>query len=162
MVDNEELREFYAASYPRLVGVVGSVCRDRDEAEEAVQDAFVRLIGQWSKVARYDDPEAWVRKVALGYLGNHRRKLSNGLKARQRQPPLPDVPALSGDAVDLRRALASLPRGQRAVIVLQDLGMSVEMIARELGVAEGTVKSRLARARVALAPMLREDHTDDG
>jgi RNA polymerase sigma-70 factor (ECF subfamily) len=40
---------------------VGAVAQDRQEAEEAVQDAFVRLIGQWSKVSKYDDPEAWVR-----------------------------------------------------------------------------------------------------
>jgi len=53
-----ELRDLYAASYGRLVGVVGAVCGDRHEAEEAVQEAFIRLLRHWDKVARYDNPEA--------------------------------------------------------------------------------------------------------
>lgn len=60
--DEQALRELYAASYARLVGVVGAVGGSTHEAEEAVQDAFVRLMGKWPKVSRYDDPEAWVRK----------------------------------------------------------------------------------------------------
>lgn len=160
MGDEQAVRELYAASYARLVGVVGSVCGDRHEAEEAVQDAFVRLLGQWSEVLRYDDPEAWLRKVALGYVSNRRRKAVNGIRAARRHGPAPDVPAPTGDAVDLRRALAALPQAQRAALVLQDLGLDVASIARQLDVPEGTVKSRLARARAALAPMLREDVND--
>lgn len=151
------LGDFYSVSYARLVGVVGAVSQDRQEAEEAVQDAFVRLIGQWSKVSKYDDPEAWVRKVALGYVSKRRRKIRNGLRAALRHGPQPDAPAPSGDAVDLRRALAALERPHREVIVLQDLGMSVDAIAEHLNIPVGTVKSRLSRARAALAPLLREE-----
>ena len=67
---------------------------------------------------------------------------------------------MSGDAVDLRRALAALPVAQRQAIVLQDLGLGVDDIARQLGIPAGTVKSRLSRARAALAPLLREDTHD--
>ena len=156
--DGEQaLRELYAASYRRLVGLVGAVCGDRDEAQEAVQDAFVRLIGQWPKVSRYDDPEAWVRKVALGYVSNRRRKTLNGLRAARRHGPPPDVPGPTGDRIDLARALDVLPAAQREVLLLQDLGLDVAGIARHLAVPEGTVKSRLSRARAALAPLLRED-----
>jgi RNA polymerase sigma-70 factor (ECF subfamily) len=157
--DERAFGEFYAASYGRLVGVVGAVARDRQEAEEAVQDAFVRLLSQWGKVSHYDDPEAWMRKVAFGFISNRRRKLRNGLRAVLRHGVEPDVPALTGDAVDLRRALAALPLPQRQVIVLQDLGLTVEDIARQLDVPVGTVKSRLSRARSSLAPLLREDAT---
>lgn len=157
MDDEHALRELYAVSYARLVGVVGAVCGSTHEAEEAVQDAFVRLMGQWPKVSRYDDPEAWVRKAALGYASNRRRKTINGLKAALKHGPAPDVPAPTGDAVDLRRALAALPRAQREAVVLQDLGLDIPGIARHLDIPEGTVKSRLSRARAALAPLLRED-----
>lgn len=69
----QDLRDLYAASYARLVGQVGAVCGDRHDAEEAVEDAFVRLMGSWPKVSRYDDPEAWVRHVAM-----HQRKCRSG------------------------------------------------------------------------------------
>ena len=159
MDDEQSLRGLYAASYARLVGVVGAVCGSTHEAEEAVQDAFVRLMGQWPKVSRYDDPEAWVRKAALGYASNRRRKTINGLRAALIHGPAPDVAPPTGDAVDLRRALAALPRAQREAIVLQDLGLDVAAIARHLDIPEGTVKSRLSRARATLAPLLREDVT---
>lgn len=157
MRDAQDLRDLYVASYSRLVGVVGAVCGDRDEAEEAVQEAFVRLVGSWSKVSRYDDPEGWIRKVALRQVSNRRRKALNGLKAALRHGPPPDVPEPTAAEVDAERALAALPEQQRAVVVLHRLGLDTAAIADVLGVPSGTVKSRLARARVALAPMLRED-----
>lgn len=132
--DDRALRELYAASYARLVGIVGAVCGDRQEAEESVQDAFVLLMSQWHKVSRYDDPEAWLRKVALGYARNRRRKARNGLLAVLRHSPEPDQPAPDEDGVDLRRALAALPRHQREAIVLQHLGPDVAAIARHLDV----------------------------
>ena len=159
MDDEQALRELYAASYSRLVGVVGAVCGSTHEAEEAVQEAFVRLMGQWPKVSRYDDPEAWVRKAALGFASNRRRKALNGVRAALRHGPPSDAPAPTGDAVDLRRALAALPRAQREAVVLQDLGLDIAGIARHLDIPVGTVKSRLSRARAALAPLLREDVT---
>jgi RNA polymerase sigma-70 factor (ECF subfamily) len=122
-----------------------------------VQDAFVRLLGQWPRVRAYDDPEAWVRKVAFGYLSNRRRKVGRGLRALVRHGAPPDVPAPTGDAVDVQRALAALSRAHREVLVLQDLGLGVDAIAVQLGVPAGTVKSRLSRARAALAPLLREE-----
>jgi RNA polymerase sigma-70 factor (ECF subfamily) len=158
--DDLALQELYASCYARLVGVVGAITRDRHEAEEAVQDAFVRLMGQWKKVAHYDDPEAWLRKVALGFVSNRRRKALNGIRAALRHGPQPDAPAPTGDEVDVRRALAGLPRHQREVVVLHELGLDTAAIAQQLGIATGTVKSRLARARAALSPLLREDVND--
>lgn len=160
MTQAQDLRELYAASYARLVGVVGAVCQDRDEAEEAVQEAFVRLMGSWTKVSRYDDPEAWVRKVALRQVSNRRRKALNGLRAALKHGPLPDVPEPSPASIDTDRALAGLPEQQRAVVVLHRLGLDPDAIADALGVPLGTVKSRLARARSALSPLLREDPSD--
>lgn len=157
---DQDLCGFYADSYARLVGTVGAVCGDRHEAEEAVQDAFVRLMGHWAKISRYDDPEAWVRHVALRRVSNRRRKAVNGVRAALRHGPPPDVPSPSGAEVDLDRALAALPAPQRAVVVLHQLGLDIDAIARELAIPHGTAKSRLARARAALAPLLREDVTD--
>lgn len=153
-----DLREFYAGSYARLVAVVGAVCGSRDEAEEAVQAAFVRLVGAWDRVSSYDEPEAWVRRAALGIVSNRRRKIRNGIRALVRSGPVANVEGPSGDAVDLARALASLPVAQRQVLVLVHLvGLTVDACAAELGIAPGTVKSRLSRGRAALTPLLSEE-----
>jgi RNA polymerase sigma-70 factor (ECF subfamily) len=157
----QDLRELYATSYLRLVSTVGAIYGDRHEAEEAVQEAFVRLLGSWSKVSAYDDPEAWVLKVALRQASNRRRKALNGLRAALRHGPPSDVPGPTAVRVDLDRALAALPEQQRAVVVLRRIGLDADAIADVLGVPVGTVKSRLARARAGLAPLLREDGCDD-
>ncbi|MCA1712439.1 MAG: sigma-70 family RNA polymerase sigma factor [Actinobacteria bacterium] len=154
----DDLAVLYAAAYGRLVGLVTVVCGDAAEAEECVQDAFVRLIGRWDQVSRYDDPEAWLRKVALGMASNKRRKARNALSARRRQGVPPDQQPVSPELLDVARALAALPLHQRQVLVLQHyVGLEVEDIARQLGVPVGTVKSRLARGRAALAPQLRDE-----
>lgn len=156
-----ELRELYAACYPRLVRVVGAVAGDRTEAEDVVQEAFVRLLGRWATVGRYDDPEAWLRKVAFGFLSNRRRKIRNGVRALVRHGAVDEAVQVSGDGVDLERALASLPLGQRQVLVLVHVvGLGVDAAAAELDIPAGTVKSRLARGRAALAPLLREGAND--
>lgn len=162
----EQLDELYLAAYPRLVRVVGVIAGDRQEAEEAVQEAFVRLLSRWDSVRRYDDPEAWVRKVAVRQLSNRRRKLRNGRAALARAaassaPAAQSEPGPDGDLVDLRRALARLPLEQRQALVLHHLvGLDVRSVAAELDVPVGTVKARLSRGRAALAPLLQEDTRD--
>ena len=148
------LATFYAASYARTVGVVGAVLGDKHEAEEVVQEAFSRLVSAWDKVERYDEPEAWVRQVALRVASSRRRKAQNGLRALLRLGPSPDVAPVSAVAVDLERAVASLPVKQRVVVVLHELGLDDASIAQELRIPVGTVKSRLSRSRSALAQLL--------
>ena len=153
--------ELYAGCYRRLVGALTLVAGSRAEAEEVVQESFVRLVPRWGTVSGYDDPEAWVRTVALRLLSNrwrHSRVARLGLARMVRDEALP---AVGGEAVDVERGLASLPLAQRQVVVLHYLlDVSVAEVAAELGVPVGTVKSRLARARTALAPLLREERFD--
>lgn len=153
---------FYAASYDRLVRVLTLVAGSRADAEDAVQDAFVRLIPRWTTIARYDDPEAWVRLVAFRLLTSRLRRAGRQLTllARQRRDTAASPP--SSDHLDVARALAALPLEQRHVVVLHHLlDLPVERVAAELRVPVGTVKSRLARARAALAPRLREEVPHD-
>ena len=152
------VEQLYAAAYARLVGVTTLAAGSRAEAEDVVQEAFLRLLHRWDKVAAYDDPEAWVRAVAFRLLSNRARKVRNGLRAVARLPDPPQEPSPDPDGVDLRRALDALGLQQRQVVVLHYLiGLSVEQVATALGVPAGTVKSRLSRSRDALAPLLKED-----
>ena len=157
-MSSRDVEDLYAGSYARLVGVVTLVAGSREEAEEVVQEAFVRLLPRWSRVSRYEDPEGWVRGVALRLLSNRFRKVRNGAIAARRHGPSPDVEAPSVDGVDVVRALQSLPLKYRQVAVLHYLlGLEVTDVAAELKVPIGTVKSRLSRARELLAPLLTEE-----
>jgi RNA polymerase sigma-70 factor (ECF subfamily) len=156
-------RDLYAACYDRLVRVLTLVAGDRAEAEDVVQEAFVRLVPRWSKISMYDDPEAWVRAVAFRILSNRFRRARNAVVAARRSDDLRRGvdSEISSDGVDIARALAVLPVGQRQVVVLHHLlDLPVDEIAHALGVPVGTVKSRLSRARIALAPLLHEGSPD--
>ncbi len=154
-------RDLYAACYSRLVGVLSLAAGSRSEAEDVVQEAFVRLLPRWAQVCRYDDPEAWVRRVAFRLLWNRFRRARSALAALRRSGSGQLVAAPSDDPLDVRRALAALPVPQRQVVVLHHLlDLSVEQVAAELDIPVGTVKSRLGRARSTLAPLLREDVND--
>jgi RNA polymerase sigma-70 factor, ECF subfamily len=102
-----------------------------------------------------------VRRVAINLAAMAERSLRRQARALLRLGPPPLVPELSPDLLDLRDALAALPLGQRQVIVLHHLvGLPVEEVARELRLAPGTVKSRLARGRAAMAGSLDHDRSE--
>jgi RNA polymerase sigma-70 factor (ECF subfamily) len=150
--DEAALREFYAAQQPRLVGVVSLLTGSRTEAEDIVQEAFVRLVPRWGKVSRYESPEGWLRLVAVRLAGNRHRNATRFASLLRRLPAhgVPD-PA-DGQEIDLERALAQLPMPSRQAAVLYYVcDLAVPEIATTLGIAEGTVKSRLSRARAALS-----------
>jgi RNA polymerase sigma-70 factor, ECF subfamily len=160
MPDNE-FAAFYAGSYRRLLGQLFAVTGDLAEAENVLQEAYARAFVRWSRVRGYDRPEAWVRRVALNLAAMADRSLRRRARALLRLGPPPVVPELSPELLDLRDALAALPLGQRQVIVLHHLvGLPVEEVARELRLATGTVKSRLARGREALAGILQSGRSE--
>lgn len=162
VASSPELADFYAGCYDRLVRAMTLAAGSRDVGEELVQDAFIRLIPRWSTVSTYEDPEAWVRRVAFRLLSNRSRHLRTVFKVLPRlSAAAPAQPPVEGLAVDVARALAQLSVSHREVVILHDLlDLPVEQIATELGIPVGTVKSRLSRARAALAPFLREDTHD--
>jgi RNA polymerase sigma-70 factor, ECF subfamily len=152
---------FYASSYRRLLGQLFAVTGDLAEAENLLQEAYARAFARWSRVGDYDLPEAWVRRVAINLAAMAERSLRRRARALLRLGPPPLVPELSPDLLDLRDALAALPLGQRQVIVLHHLvGLPIEEVARELRLAPGTVKSRLARGRAAMAGSLDHDRSE--
>jgi RNA polymerase sigma-70 factor (sigma-E family) len=152
---------FYAGSYRRLLGQLFAVTGDLAEAENALQEAYARAFVRWSRVGAYDRPEAWVRRVALNLAAMAERSLRRRARALLRLGPPPLVPELGPDEIDLHDALRALPLAQRQVIVLHHLvGLPVEEVARELRLAPGTVKSRLARGRAAMAGTLHHDRSE--
>jgi len=149
--------QFYAANFASLGVQLYAYFGDRAEAQDIAQEAFCRAWQRWSKVSAYDDPVAWVRRVAwrLAISRWRRTKTALAFVRRQREEHVPEV---SPDRVALATALATLPATQRRAVVLHYLaGMQITEIAAQEGVAEGTVKSWLHRARAALATRLTEE-----
>ena len=70
---NVEYEALFTREYARLVATLGVAWHDPEAAADAVQDAFVQAHRHWRKVSRYDDPAAWVRRVAINRLINARR-----------------------------------------------------------------------------------------
>jgi RNA polymerase sigma-70 factor, ECF subfamily len=147
--------EFFAATYARLVGLLFAFLHDQAQAEDAVQDAFASALLRWRSLRGYRDPEAWVRTVAFRRAIDHHRRNVRQVRALLRLGPPPPLPPVGADHVDLVRALHKLPLAQREVLVLHYVAeLAVERIAAELRLPVGTVKSRLARGRAALAQQL--------
>ena len=157
VVPTEDFDAFYAAGVQRLSLQLFAYLGDRAEAQDVVQEAYYKALLKWKKISSYDDPVAWVRRVAWNLATNHLRKQRNArtyLKLQREEP----VDGPSPDRVALTRALATLPPQQRrAVIMHYQAQMTVSEIAEQEGVAEGTVKSWLSRGRAALATQLRRE-----
>jgi RNA polymerase sigma-70 factor, ECF subfamily len=154
--------EFYVTTSPRLVGQVFALTGNLSEAEDAVQEAYIRAWQRWSRIRTYDDPEGWLRVVAYRISMNAWRKARNRLAAHFRASESVELPGLSPDQLALVSALRKIPEAQRRVIVLHHLvGLPVEQIAQETGTPTGTVKARLARGRRALAPLVCEFDADE-
>jgi len=153
----EDFTAFYAASFGRLVGQLYAMTGDAAEAQDAVQEAFVRA---WAHRGRLDadgSPEAWVRAAAwrIAVSRWHRARIGRLLIRAEPRPSAADGPG--PDRVALVDALRKLPAEQRRAVVLYHLcDLSVAQIAAETGAPVGTVKARLARGRAALAPYLRD------
>jgi DNA-directed RNA polymerase specialized sigma24 family protein len=104
-------------------------------------------------VSSYDNPGAWVRRVAL----------RQAVRAARRARHVPQfsragVSCECDEVLDVRAAVASLPPAQRAAVVLRYLhDLPVAEVARTLGCSEGTAKTHLFRARKSLAARLGEE-----
>lgn len=135
----------------RLYRTALTILGDTQEAEDAVQDAFVRFLEYGPE--RLEAPGAWLMRV-----------LVNGCKSRlrlawRRVGPLPDTLAAPGpEEREELEELFSLPPEDRVVIHLHYYeGWSTDEIARMLGRRPGTVRSRLSRARERLRKLLEKE-----
>lgn len=137
----------------RTVGVA-------EEAEDLTQEIFIRLldkVGLWRGEAKFT---TWLYRLALNHCRDHlRRRRPETMPADDTLADFMPGPESRAETSDLRErvqeALMSLPVDWRAAVFLRDIeGLSYSEIAAVLEVELGTVKSRLARARLALARTL--------
>jgi RNA polymerase sigma-70 factor (ECF subfamily) len=175
----DALVETYA---PRIYSIALRITGSRDEAQDCVQDAFVRAFSALRHFRGEAAFSTWLYRVAVNVANDACRRLrsqpllASELAGPGSDDPAPDLGGMSHDrhtadgpdeqlARAQRRdlvltAIRSLPEHHRAVIVLCDLqGLSYEEVAQVMGTRVGTVKSRLNRARLALKERL-EPHLE--
>jgi RNA polymerase sigma-70 factor (ECF subfamily) len=155
-MDAEEFDDFYAASFQRLVGQVHAMIGDRDEAQECVQEAFVRAWSHRKQLDKARAPEAWVRTTAYRLAVSRWRRTMRSRRAPDRALQAHEPRGgPTEDRVALIEALKQLPEAQRRALVLHHVcDLPVQTVAAELGVPEGTIKARLSRGRAALLAIL--------
>ncbi len=158
VVNREEFTSFYAATFHRLVGQVYAMTGDHAEAQDAVQEAFVRA---WARHGKFDSdgsPESWIRVTAWRIAISRWRRTRDGARRMRLAAPAESIAGPSPDRVDFVTALRRVPAEQRRALVLYHLcDLTIEQIARETKAPAGTVKARLARGRAVLTPYLQDD-----
>ena len=148
---------FFEREKDGLYGALCLVTRNRFEAEELTQDAFVRLLERWDRVGAMNDPRGYLYRTAMNaFRSRYRRSL---LAAKRALGVSPSDDAIT--AVDERdatmRALAELSPQQRAAVVLVDLyDFSSEDAARILGIRASTVRMHTSRAHKALKGTMQD------
>ncbi|WP_033284696.1 sigma factor-like helix-turn-helix DNA-binding protein [Streptomyces sp. NRRL F-525] len=129
----EEFDEFYALAYPRLVRQLCAMTGDLPEAQDVVQEAWIRTT-------------AW-RLAVSGF-----RRVRRGVQLMQRHHEQRSVEGPSPERVALVDALRTLPQKHRSVVVLHHLcDLSVEQISAETGWPAGSIRVWLVRGRLSLA-----------
>jgi RNA polymerase sigma-70 factor (ECF subfamily) len=160
--DQQAFERLAVANHPRLFRVAYGILRDRHLAEDATQQAFLDI---WRTIRRLRDPakfEAWSYRLLV-------RTCNAEVKRRPDLVPADWVPTTADpfarddftaviDRDQLDRGFRRLSVEHRTVIVLRcQLDMPIEQVAEALGVAPGTVGSRLSRALAALRAVLEAD-----
>jgi RNA polymerase sigma-70 factor (sigma-E family) len=152
--------EFVASRGRDLWRTAWLLTGDSHKAEDLVQTTLAKCWSRWSSISREGSPEAYVRRAMLNTYTDWWRRKWNGERPAH---VLPEPPARYNGSVDERHdtlaALASLPRGQRAVLVLRYYeDLTEAQTAEVLGISVGTVKSQTSRALSALrsSPILQE------
>ena len=159
-------REAFAVLVERnrtmLFGTAYLMTRDRQLAEDAVQEALIQI---WKNIGSLRNPgglKAWLARIVVNEVRQQARKRGAPLLSLEDLPDPPEANgAINGTAgsemrEDLARAVGMLPPDQRETVVLRFFSdLTVPEIAVATGSREGTVKSRLSRAMDRLGEMLR-------
>jgi RNA polymerase sigma-70 factor (ECF subfamily) len=128
--------------------------RDRQEAEEIVQDAFLSLYERWDRAAGWDDPTSYLYRTAFNTWKKRTRRATRAVRDVFSSDPGDEFEAADARTV-VSAALAHLAPRQRAAIVLTELlGFSSEEAARALGVRAVTARVLASQGRAAMRNLL--------
>lgn len=142
--------EFFGTEHTRLFAALCFITGDRDEAEEIMQDAFLRLWERWDRL-RLDDAPAYLFRTAMNVFRNRYRRTALSLRKNLAIAPSTDAFATVDDRDLVVRSLRDLTADQRAAVLLTGyVGLSSEEAGQMLGMRPSTVRTLATRARAAI------------
>lgn len=168
-LSDAQLSDWMQKLGPRLITLSAGICRDRHQAEEIVQEAFVKLWQQPPDAGEVAYP-SWMRRVVTNLSINalHRTKRPQALPEFSTDPAVQsseDTVQNLGSRESVGLVAAAMDRldpQKRAILMLRaNEHLSYEEIARHLDIPVGTVMSRLNRARAALLEEMKRDMSHD-
>lgn len=151
---------FYRSHYPSVTRLAYSLCGSMTVAEELAQEAFVAAHDRWPRIAAFDRPDLWVRRVVINRSISHRRRQATERGALQRleghQRPDSEPVLADEDVWAAMRELSSRQAEVLALVYVED--QPIAEVAAILGLGEETVRTHLKRGRAALAAKLSGHH----
>lgn len=148
-VEDDSLERFCTVQHVRLVGMLDLLVGNLAVAEELAQEALARAWMSWWRVRRYDNPEAWLHRVAVNLAMSHFRRRAAERRATARLDDPADAVEDTdvASAVALRAALARLPERMRTAVVLRFyVDLPYAEVASRMRLAEPTCRSFVNRA----------------
>ena len=148
-----------------IFGTAYLMTRDRESAEDAVQNSLIRIWNHIPSLRLKSSLKAWLLRIVVNEVNQQRRKKQQPIISIEEIPEAAGEPdeteriAINRDRYrNLKQALEMLPEIQREMIVLKYFSeLTVPEIAAVTGIREGTIKSRLSRALDRLGGILRND-----
>lgn len=147
----------------RLYGLCVTLCKNKYDAEDLYQDTWLKVVKYIDKYNNEYDFEPWLARICVNTYKNTLRRfinspIFNGFKNEQEKENIINKIAQKQDEdySDLHKAIDKLPEKFRIVVILFYFeGMDIKMTSKVIGIPEGTVKSRLSKARSMLKESLK-------
>jgi RNA polymerase sigma-70 factor (sigma-E family) len=153
---NEAFDDYVVARGQALLRLAWLLARDEHLAQDVVQEVLAKASTRWSRIERVGSPDAYVRKMVVNELLSWRRRRHDIPSERIADRPAAgthggDPAGAHADRDEVMRLLATLPRQQRAVLVLRHYeGLDDEAIAAVIGCAPVTVRAHASKGMARL------------
>jgi RNA polymerase sigma factor (sigma-70 family) len=149
---------FYQAEARTLFRRLWLVTGNRAEAEELMQDAFLKVWERWDRVGGMDDPVGYLYRTAMNLFRNRYRRAVLAIRRSVGLTPSRDDFSDADDRHTVRHVLATLPPRQRAALVLTEmLGFTSKEAGNALGVTDATIRSLTRHGRDAFRRVMEVD-----
>jgi RNA polymerase sigma-70 factor (ECF subfamily) len=150
--------DFYQAEARTLFRRLWLVTGNRAEAEELMQDAFLKVWERWARVGGMDDPAGYLYRTAMNLFRKRYRRAMLAVRRSVGLGPSNDDFSDADDRQVVRHVLATLPPRQRAALVLTEmLGFTSKEAGRALGVTDATIRSLTRHGRDAFRTVMEVD-----